>query len=422
MNRTTRSFSLLLAAAAALPLAATAQVPQASAAALGLGGNVTAGARGFAAVANNPAGLAHPASPGFSLAIPAIEIRTGLGPIELSDLADWEGELIPTATKTEWLQRVVDAGGQSGALDVGVTAFALSVGAIGVQAGAIAGGETDLTPDAAEILLFGNAGRTGAPGDFDLTGSAVDAFALSTVAVSYGFRASPRLSLGVTGTYVWGNGILVGRDMGSIVENDPLGVELAFPLITPDFEEGGFDRGTGVGLDVGALWDGPMLTLGATIRNLFHTFEWSVDELYYRPGEATFYQGESSSDFDEQPASAAPAEILELLEDRTIEPVFSVGALWRPSSLLHVTADVRKRVSGGLEIGPELYVGAGAELRALSILPLRAHAAVVTGGVQVGGGATLVLGPVNLSGAAAYRTDDGDDGVIGMFTLSFGGS
>lgn len=419
MSKAIRWFSLLLSLAAALPRASAAQIPQASAAALGLGNNVTAAARGFAAVANNPAGLAHPGSPGFSLAIPAVGVQTGLGPIELSDLADWEGELLPAATKAEWLQRVVASGGQTGALDVGVTAFALSAGPVGVQAGVIAGGETNLTPDAAELLLFGNAGRTGTPGDFVLSGSAIDAFALSTVAVSFGFQASRRLSLGVTGTYVWGNGLVVGRDMGSTVGNDPLGVDLTFPVISPHFDEG-FDRGTGVGLDVGALWEGPLLTLGATVQNVFHTFEWNLDDLYFRPGEALFYQGVSSSDFDERPATSAPADLLEIVEGRTIEPVLSAGALWRPSSLLHVTADIRKRVSGGLEIGPELHVGAGAELRALPFLPLRAHAAMVTGGVQVGGGASLVLGPVNLSGAGAYRTDDGNDAVLGMFTLSFG--
>jgi hypothetical protein len=91
-----------------------------------------------------------------------------------------------------------------------------------------------------------------------------------------------------------------------------------------------------------------------------------------------------------------------------------------PSSLVSVTADIRKRVSGGLEFGPDFHAGVGAELRALSFLPLRAHAGVVSGGMQIGGGASLVLGPVNLTGAGAYRSGDAEDAVLGMLTLSFG--
>lgn len=73
----------------ALPVAG--QLPQASAAALGMGYNTTAWARGFAAVANNPAGLAHRDSPGFSIAILPISLGSGLGPVGLEDLTAWEG-------------------------------------------------------------------------------------------------------------------------------------------------------------------------------------------------------------------------------------------------------------------------------------------------------------------------------------------
>ncbi len=62
----------LLGAAAVVALAArpaAAQLPSASASALGVGDNYTALARGYNAVAWNPAGLAMPGSPGFSLAI-----------------------------------------------------------------------------------------------------------------------------------------------------------------------------------------------------------------------------------------------------------------------------------------------------------------------------------------------------------------
>jgi len=420
MTKKISTFSLVLAVGAALPAASAAQIPQASAAAFGLGNNMTASARGFAAVANNPAGLAHPSSPGFSLAVLPLWADVGLDPISVGDFADWEGQLIPDATKTDWLSQIFAAGGQTGSFGLGLTGLALNIGPIGFQVGGIAGGDVGLAPAAAELLLFGNAGLTGTPTDLSLAGSSVDGFVLSTAALSYGFRASRRLYVGVTGTYTIGNGLLIGRDAGSSVTSNPLGVQLEFPILLPRTDDPPFNHGTGVGMDVGAIWVGPMITLGGTIQNVFHTFEWKIDDMSFIPGEAVFDQANDSSDFDEQPASAAPASLLAAVDEATIKPVLSAGALWRPNSLLSVQADIRKRVGGGLAIGPETHAGVGAELRVIPFLPLRAHVSVMSGGTQIGGGASLVLGPVNLSGAGAVRTGGNRDAVLAMFTLSFG--
>jgi hypothetical protein len=168
----------------------SAQLPQASAAALGMGYNMTAGARGFAAIANNPAGLGHASSPGFSIAIPSLAAEAGLGPISLTDLADWEGRLVPTNVKEDWLTRVAASDGQGGTVGVGATPLALSIGPIGFQLSTRVGGVASLAPDAAELLLFGNAGRTGTARDFVLENSFVEAYAVTTAAVSYGFQAT----------------------------------------------------------------------------------------------------------------------------------------------------------------------------------------------------------------------------------------
>jgi hypothetical protein len=420
MKTSITTLSTALTLVAALPVAVAAQLPQASAAALGMGYNMTASARGFAAVANNPAGLGHSSSPDFSLAIPALATEAGVGPVTLSDLVDWEGQVVPVSTKEDWLDRITASGGQTGLVGAGATPIALSIGPVGFQLSAVAGGELSLAPDAAELLLFGNAGRTGTPEDFELAGSSLDGFVLSTAALSYGRQVSPGLHFGVTGKYTMGNVLIVGRDTGSMAGTSPLGVELQFPVVLPRTENSEHNHGTGIGFDVGALWEGPTVTLGATIQNIVHTFDWKLDHLSYIPGEALFNQDTTTSDFDEQPASDAPASMLEVVAGRTIEPVYSVGAEWRPNSLLRLQGDIRKRASGGLELGPEFHAGVGAELSALSFLPLRAHFGVVSGGVQVGGGASLVLGPVNVSGAGALRTREGESALLGMLTLSFG--
>jgi len=420
-------FGLCFALVIAVPV--HGQLPQASATALGMGFNTTASARGFAAIANNPAGLGMADSPGFSLAIPAVAVESGLGPVTLSDLADWDGQLVPASVKDDWLESVTASGGQTGTVFAAGTPVALSVGPLGFQLSSQVGGSLSLGSDAVELLLYGNAGRTGQAEDFDLQGSTLDAYILSTAAVSYGFRATPLLHLGVTGTYSVGSGLVVGRDNGSVLRSDPLSAQIEFPVLFTDYEDefgnerdGAFNNGSGFGLDVGAVWEGPAVTVGVTVQNLVNTFEWDLEGFSYLPGQAVFEQGSSESDFDEQPADGAPQSLLDAAEDLTLEPVFAVGVQLEPTSLLRLTADIRKRKSGGLVVGPDFHAGVGAELTLLSFLPLRAHLAKVSEGAQIGGGASLVLGPVNFSGAVALRTGDFGDATLGMVTLSFGGN
>jgi len=407
---------------------ASAQLPQASAAALGMGYNMTATARGFAAIANNPAGLGHPSSPGFSIAIPSLAAEAGLGPVTLRDLADWEGALVPTAVKEDWLTRVATSGGQGGRVGLGATPLALNIGPVGLQLSTRVGGETSLAPDAAELLLFGNAGRDGMAGDFALANSFVEAYALTTAAVSFGFQASDVLYLGATGKYVVGNGLLVGRDGGSVAHSNPISVELDFPVLIPygESDDFRFDHGNGVGVDIGALWESPSMVVGATIQNVFNTFKWNLVEYSYIAGEAFFDRDNSESDFDEQSLASAPAATRDafqaLADDLTLKPVVAVGVAMSPTRILRLQADVRKRLGDGLELEPDFHLGIGTELRLLSFLPLRAHAALITDGLQIGGGSSLILGPLNLSGALALRARNGQNSTLAMATLSFGGN
>ena len=87
---------------------------------------------------------------------------------------------------------------------------------------------------------------------------------------------------------------------------------------------------------------------------------------------------------------------------------------------LTVSADVHHQVSEeGIALGPRSHLGVGAEWRALKLIHLRAGLGLITGGTQYSGGASLVLGPVNLSVAGAARSGD-HEGALAQFTLSFG--
>ena len=99
----------------------SAQTPNASAAATGLSGAFTARARGYDAVAWNPANLGFRDNPDFSLAILAFHGSSGLDPISLNDFAPYSGKQLPATQRETWLQAVANKGGENGRVDGGIT-------------------------------------------------------------------------------------------------------------------------------------------------------------------------------------------------------------------------------------------------------------------------------------------------------------
>jgi hypothetical protein len=426
MHTKNRTFALV-ASVAFLGLAhaspAAAQLANASATTLGVGGNATATARGFGAISVNPAGLGMP-GPGFSLALIPVSVRQGLGPVTMGDLVDFEGQLVPTATKEEWLARITAQGSQTGSVGAEISGLAFASGNFGFQLSTLAGGSMDVAPDIAEAMLFGNAGRTGSPAELSLAGSGLSAFGVTTAGISYGVplaSAGGDMALGVTVKYSVGHVVAVGREQGGSVSADPVRVDVDFPMITFDEDGEDFNNGSGVGVDVGFQMKNDRLSFGATILNAFNTFSWNEDNLVYRPGTALLEEGNNDTDFDKQPLTAAPADVLALLDEMKFDPTISVGVGYDVQNDFTVTADVRNRFGDGMSITPKLHAGVGAEYRGLKVLHLRGGAAVITDGIQFGGGASLVLGPVNLSFAGAIQQGDLEDTNIAQFTLSFGG-
>ncbi|HSG07055.1 MAG TPA: DUF5723 family protein [Longimicrobiales bacterium] len=426
MHTKSRRFRLIASVAlgSLLPSASvTAQLANASAATLGLAGNATAIARGFGAISVNPAGLGMPGA-GFSLAVAPFSVRQGLGPVTLSDLKDVQGTLVPNATKEDWLARVAARGSQTGQVGVEVSEFALSMGHLGFQLSTVAGASMNLTPDMVEAMLFGNAGRNGAPVDLSLVGSNLRAFGVTTAGLSYGRPVSSALgemALGVTLKYSVGHVVAAGRDEGGSTQSDPVRVDLAFPLVTFDQDGGGFNNGSGIGADLGFQMKAGRVSLGAAILNAFNTFGWNEEKLVYRPGTTILEEGRTATDFEKQPLASAPAEVRQTLEDMRFDPTISVGAAYDIDEDFTVSADVRNRFGDGMSLTPKLHAGVGAEYRGLSALDLRGGAAMISGGVQVSGGASLILGRVNLSFAGAVQRGDMEDATIAQFSLSWGG-
>lgn len=415
---------------------ATAQVANPLPRAVGLGGSYTALARGLAAPAWNPAGLGMPDNPAFSISALSIAGTSGLEPITLADLSDYGGELIPYEARVAWLDRIRAAGGETGVLSADLTYLALSAGPVAVSVSSSARGRVDMAPDVAEVFFFGNAGLTGAPGDYSLEGSNLDVAGTTTLAASYALAVPLRLgplpdqhfALGATLKYTVGNFLIHGQESRSVISSDPLSVDLRFPVVTtpmPDagdvFASGDLSNGNGVGLDLGAAWQGAGVSAGVVVRNVFHTFDWDLSDLEFHRGTAVWNADTAATSFEKVPPGEAPEGLADRI-DRLyrFSPVLAAGAAARVAPGLTLSGEVRHALDDNLAVGSRDHLGVGAELGLLPPVPLRAGIALVSGGYQLSGGFGIRLGPVEMATGVTYRDADFGDDLLAAFGLTVG--
>ena len=415
-----------LAAAAMLlgALPAAAQLTNASVNSLGLSGNDTATVRGFGAISVNPAGLAMPGSE-FSLALVPLRVAAAIGPVTPGDVKPFEGRLVPERTKESWLQRVLAADGQRGAVAIDVTEIALTFWNVGLQLSTLVAADVRLPPSVIEAVLFGNAGRTGAPSDVSLADVWVEGYAATSAGLSLALplpvleESVGQLAAGVTVKYTQGHAVAVGRSAGSL-SAETLQADLDSFLIHTRIEDADIadyvNGGSGFGLDLGLMLSLDRLFVGAAVQNLFNTFAWDESLLTYRRVTAAFEDGSFSFDHGTQPYGEAPADAQELIAELTFKPALRLGAAYFLVDDFTISSDVHYRFGDGIAFEPQFHLGLGIEYRPIDFLHLRGGLAVVTGGVQFGSGVSFILGPVNLS--AAISSQPG--GVIAQIGLSFG--
>jgi hypothetical protein len=421
MRNMNRILGLSLTALVLGAVPASAQLANASATTLGLAGSATASARGIAALSVNPAGLAMPGS-GFTLAIVPLQVRPGLSPITAKDLKDVQGDVLPGATKQQWLTDVTAAGSQTGSFGVEVSPLALSVGHFGVQVSTLASGQVDMSPQIVELLLYGNAGKTGTAQTFTLSGSSLTGFAATTVGASVGIplhTSTGAMAVGATLKYVMGNGLILGQNSTGSFTPDK--ITFNFPMImTNDDGYSATSNGSGLGIDLGFQSKRDKLGLGVSVQNVINTFSWDESSLSFRPVTGSIDSNAQTTDVEKQPIANAPAGLKSALNDMKFKPIIGAGASYDLTPDFTAAADFRTQTGSGMIIGSKTRVGAGAEFRGLKVLQLRGGVAKITGGAELAGGASLVLGPVNLSVAGAKLTGDAD-AQVAQFTLSFGG-
>lgn len=416
MSRVLRCSLGTAAAAMLVAVPASAQLPSASTAALGMGDNFTAAARGYHAVAWNPAMLGIPNGPDRSIILGQLGVHAGLGPVTLGELDAFEGAVVDMATRRRWLERIQADGGESGTGGADVTWLAAQAGRFAVQVSSVGRAAAELSPGAAELFLFGNAGHDdGRPRAIDIDDSELHGSAVTTAALSYAqpfVTAAGVFSFGATVKYTLGHAMLLGENQGSRITADPV-IDLRFPIVSTR-RAGERDNGTGVGLDMGAAFTRGDVTIAATVHNVVNTFEWNTRNLVYRPGTALLDGTRHETSFEETAFAQAPAELRSRVADLKYRPVFRAGIAWTASEKLLLTADVHSKSGDAtLTPGPKFHAGGGAQYRLLPFMLVRAGGAVITDGFQVGGGLGLELGPVSLHGSLARRGDE----TITMLTL-----
>ena len=407
------------------PRAAAGQLPSASTATLATANNYTALARGFTAIALNPAGLGMPGNPGFSLALLPVQARVGLNAISMSEIDALAGQTLPTATKEAWLQSVnsVNAeGGLTARAGAAATAFALSVGPVGLQISTVGEANTSLGPDAFELAMFGNAGLTGTTRDMTLAGTGADGWGATTAALAFGIplpeTKDGNLAAGATLKYTIGHVVAAARDDGSMIIANPIGIDLALPSILPDSFN--VNNGTGMGLDIGVAWQDSTWAITAGVQNVFHTFQWNLDAFAYRPGVVFADNDSTSTDFDAVAVASAPAALRDEVLTQSFEPVLNLGVAYRATERISVTADLRHDSGEALVHGQGSHIGMGVEFRAIPFLPLRGGMSRVSGGaVHFAAGFGLEMGPVHLSGAYLTEKNSAGEFRAASVALSF---
>jgi len=393
--------------------AASAQIPAANAAGFSMAGNYTAVARGYDAIAFNPANLAlgEPKQFGFSLF--AVNVSNGVNPITLGDLKAHQNVLIPAATRESWLQKI-GTGRQTGDMAGGVSLLAMNVRSFGLQVGVVGAGDVNLNQDAAEALLFGNAGRTGDAKSFNFGGSKANGSLFGVGAVSYGvpLRRNDRgeqLTFGVTAKYIRGFAAARAADHGSATTPDAINIE--FPVLYTDSNHVG-NAGSGFGVDLGLSWAKSGTTYSVTARNVVNSFAWSPDAFTSRAGGFTFDGVNNTSTFDEAPYATAPAAMRTALEAERFRPELAAGVARHFGNLL-MSVDGSQRFGDGITLSPKMRAGMGAEYTGISVLALRGGVAAITDGFQGAAGVGLRVGTYELSVGAMTRSTNGQ-GQIGF--------
>jgi len=420
----------ILAALVALTGPAVAQTPAPSARSFGLANSYDARARGYEAAFWNPANLAMPGSPGWSVGVVGGSAYLNNNSLSYGQIEDLYGEFLDDATKSELLadirrddpDRMFEL-----SFDLGASAAGVSFGRFALGIGAIGAGNLALSPDAMEVFLFGNAGESGQGGDFDFEGSRAQVWALSGASLSYGHPIRiPALdwlemSFGVGATLKIGvaHGLARFSDRGSLLTSDPL----AFAVDAEVVNSTDADAGRVWSVDLGTAMDwGGRLNATLTLKNALSNVSWNEEEF-----DLTRYI--LTADFDSTTLTDSTVAFRDLseadqqsvrgfLEEVDLPRSLTLAGLYHVTPRLSVSVDYTELIGGELRSRWDHRAAAGAELRLIDALPLRAGLATNFEQLSYTGGIGAYAGPLHVDFSIGRWGAAGGDGVVAAFSLS----
>lgn len=437
-----KRLSLVLAGLLA-PALLSAQLPDPSTRALGMGGAYTSLARGYEAVAWNPAMLAAWGRPFFTIGLPHVNVEFGSNAFGFSDVRKYANSYLTAADKQSLLNKITGSTLDLRSL-IGAQPFGLSIGPIALMVGASGELDAGVSKDAVRMALFGNAPQNGVSSTYTAAGSTGRAWAATTAAGSFALPFSlpvGRLSVGATYKYVIGNFLGTATDLGSQVSFNPLfsATEAGQALYTNygNKQECGSIKplgtglcggraGKGYGVDLGAalqLAHGG-ITLSAVVVNALGSMTWDASRLAYdrtlrqsaqaASGTVTDTTIQSVSLKDQASIQAdAQAKALSdsLLANADFARLVRVGFALHHGDLT-LAAQGQLRLKAGLDQQSSRLLSVGAEYRVLGVLPLRVGASSdFAGATMLSAGTGLQLLGINLDVSAANISGTTQPGV-----------
>jgi len=386
----------------------------ADARATGLAGNFLTLADGPAAALWNPAGLASPGAPRWSVLVPSLRASAAAGPV---GLMSWLGRGSPsTDERGAWLEDIEANAGQWARAQVELTAVGASYGSLALLITTRLGAEAWLPPDAARLGLFGNGGGPGADSQYGLAGSELRAQAVTTAAVGYGMRVPigvlpGALSVGAALQVHVGHYLAAMTDNGSVLLEEPRWIHVRLPLLQIGAPEAAAHPAVGWGVTVGATWQKGPVQVAAVVRDLGPAFRWDTAAAVVRPFAIEISDDERTADLEEGPLAAAPPEVKEwvtrVLDGARPSPNGSLGVSLAasPRLTLHATLHHRARLAFQEPRGTSAGVGVEATLR--PSVGFVSGFAATPGGLRLGSGVTLRHRALRASFAVDTRHSEG---------------
>ncbi len=423
--RKTRIAAIIFAPLIVLPRAASTQLTAPSATSFGLAGSFAARARGYEASYWNPANLGLPGAPGWSVGIVGANATINNNSLGRGQITGLFGEFIDNETKSTLLAAIRRSGSDRLRLggELGASALAFSIRRFGFGFSAVGVGDLQVSPDAAELILFGNVGEDGAGKDFDFGGNG-DGSVLSNVYLSYAqpfsfaSLAGMDFSVGASAKYGIAHALALVIDEGSTFTANPLVLQPDLLIISST----GLDAGRMWAFDLGAALDWSNWTFSLALQNAFTNVNWNVEDF-----ELSLYEGRAdlTAAVLTDTTIAYPdltAEQQQQVQDRleSADPPMRLrmGALYRLGLKWTLSADYMELSGGTLREQWDRSLSLGAQATLISMLPLRAGFATDFSQVALAGGLGVNLGPVHVDLSYTSLTLAAGDGAILSLSVS----